>query len=153
MRRYGWLCVLALVIACDDDAVDGPMTIDRSLFDASRARSLVDSGDYVASGADASTLEPPCPTIDVCTDSKPGLLYNVCIDGIASGAVSEPACLVDPNGVLYLAPLSSGQSVRNRGWTQSNNGTLSADDQSRCVAARAALLVDASTPPKCAGGA
>jgi hypothetical protein len=152
MRSWAW--ALALVTACDDDDT-ALAVLDRSPiasgFDAGAAPREIDSGEYVASSVDGST--PTCPPLDVCQDDKPGLLYNVCITGSGSGALSQPACLVDPNGVLYLAPLTTGQLVMSEGWTQSTNASLSAADQARCESARAALLIDASTLPKCAGGA
>jgi hypothetical protein len=142
-----------LLLGCADEEGTYPATIDRSLMDSSVSRSLLDGGPSYVPGSDAaSTAEPTCPTLDVCTDNEPSLLYNVCITGTPGAASAQPACLVDPNGVLYLAPLSSGQRVMNRGWTQSTNATLSAEDQTRCETARAALLVDAAAPPKCAGG-
>ena len=159
MRNRSGAMALALiigVISCGDEDPATPVTIDRSLMDASAssaARTELDAGTYVsASSADAAALAPPCPAFDVCTENKPGLLYNVCLSGVPSGAVSQPACLVDPNGVLYLAPLTAGQLVLSKGWTQSTNSSLSPADQSRCESARAALFVDAATPPKCAGG-
>jgi hypothetical protein len=162
LRKCRWAWALVLVIGCGDDESATPATIDRSLLDASASSAAsasrteadtVDAGSYVvASSVDAAALTPPCPAFDVCTENKPGLLYNVCLSGVPSGAVSEPACLVDPNGTLYLAPLTTGQLVLSKGWTQSTNASLSAADQERCETARAALLADAATPPKCAGG-
>jgi hypothetical protein len=152
LRTWQWACALALLVGCDDEDATTPATIDRSLLDSSVSRSVLDSGSYEVEDDDASSFEPGCPTLDVCTDNEPSLLYNVCISGAASGTVSQPACLVDPNGVLYLAPLTSGQRVMNQGWTQSTNATLSAEDQTRCEDARAALQVDAAAPPRCAGG-
>jgi hypothetical protein len=152
VRTWGWACALLLLAGCDDEDAAAPATIDRSLLDSSVSRSVLDAGSYEQRADDAASLGPGCATLDVCTENEPGLLYNVCITGTASGLVSQPACLVDPNGLLYLAPLTSGQLVRNQGWTQSTDGTLSAADQARCEGARAALLADAAAPPKCAGG-
>jgi hypothetical protein len=156
LRKCSWACVLVSTLGCAEEDAARPAEIDRSLLDASAssaAHTEVDHGTYVAgSSVDASAPTAPCPAFDVCSENKPGLLYNVCLSGVPSGAVSQPACLVDPNGVLYVAPLTTAQLVLSKGWTQSTNATLSADDESRCEAARAALLVDASAPPRCAGG-
>jgi hypothetical protein len=153
LRTFGRACVLLLASGCADDDAPTPATIDTSLMDSGLVRPRIDAASYEGEPSDAATLEPPCATIDVCgEDGKPGLLYNVCITGTASGTPVEPACVFDPSGVLYLAPLNSGQVLMTQGWRQSNNATLSAEEQARCTAARATLLVDAGAMPKCAGG-
>lgn len=151
MRRLGLACAFALVIACDDDDLGFDPAPPSSGIDASTTPRNVDAGEYVSS-VDGAVLAPTCPPFHVCTDNKPGLLYNVCVSGTASAVPAQPACLVDDHGTLYLAPLASSQLAIGAGWTQSNNASLSPTDQARCDAARAALSFDAGMPPKCLAG-
>lgn len=154
MRKLLWMFAIALGCSCsmeDDPPAWRPTVASASAsLDASVSKGALDASMVAHAASDAGS---PCPPIDVCMEQKPFALYNVCLSGAPGGATSAtPTCLVDPNGALYLAALATGRAVVNPGWTQSAGtagSTLTPENEARCAQARAALIMDASTPSPC----
>jgi hypothetical protein len=145
--RVTW-CLLAAAIACGDDEGGGDASLDTSLrrpsLDAGARNSALDASG-ARSETDAMSLVA-CSSLDVCRDGKETGLFNVCFGSTASGGSSVAACLVDPNGTVYLATLAAGQQIVNVGWRQTGGtgvAALTTEDAQRCEEARAALTADA----------
>lgn len=153
MRKLLWMFASVLGCSMEDDPPAWPVavTTGSASLDAGAGKAALDASSTAHSSGDAASA---CPPVDVCMDQKPYALYNVCFTGAPGEATSATkACLIDPNGALYLAALAPGRVVINAGWSQSPSSagaTLSAENEQRCAQARAALVLDASTPSPCA---
>lgn len=123
---------------------------------------LIDGGtvlDASAAGPDASvgTSAENCTRRTLCKDGIRIDVDGLCSrelygksDGVASAGLYH-VCIVDPSGTLYTSVWRGDVIVTSPGWTHSpwSNGlvssTLSASDEARCTAAKAARD-DAGTP-------